>query len=62
LVISHSASREQVNAIHLRAADEILHHDLLPPVSQLAGLLTEEGYFVTEVVENSEIYLVTAII
>jgi demethylmenaquinone methyltransferase/2-methoxy-6-polyprenyl-1,4-benzoquinol methylase len=62
LVISHSASREQVNAIHLRAADEILHHDLLPPASQLAGLLTEEGYFVTEAVENSEIYLVTAII
>jgi sugar/nucleoside kinase (ribokinase family)/ubiquinone/menaquinone biosynthesis C-methylase UbiE len=60
LVISHIASREQVNAVHLQAADEILHHDLLPPASQLTSTLNEEGYTVAEAIENSEIYLVKA--
>ena len=62
LVISHAASREKVNAIHREAMDEILHNDLLPPVSQLTSMLNEEGYTVTEAVDNSEIYLVTATI
>jgi len=62
LVISHAASREQVNAIHREATDEILHHDLLPPASQLASMLNEENYSVTKAVDNSEIYLVTATI
>jgi ubiquinone/menaquinone biosynthesis C-methylase UbiE len=62
LVISHAASREQVNAIHREATDEILHHDLLSPASQLTSMLNEESYSVTEAVDNSEIYLVTATI
>lgn len=60
LVISHASSREQVNAIHLQAADEILHHDLLLPAGRLADILKEEGFTVIEAADSSEIYLVTA--
>jgi sugar/nucleoside kinase (ribokinase family)/ubiquinone/menaquinone biosynthesis C-methylase UbiE len=60
LVISHAASRAQVNAIHQNADDPILHQDILPPAEELAHLLRQLNWNVIETIDENDIYLIIA--
>jgi len=54
LLIAHSASREEINSRH-RAHREV-QDDVLPPVTELAGLAEKSGYK-TIYTEDADVYI-----
>ncbi len=59
LHVWHLLGREQVNRIHATAGPAV-SDDVLPPAEQTATLLAEEGFSVQKVVDDANLYLVTA--
>jgi demethylmenaquinone methyltransferase/2-methoxy-6-polyprenyl-1,4-benzoquinol methylase len=59
LHIWHIDSRETINHIHQNAG-EAVHSDLLPPASELAGLMEGNGFTVRTIVDDDEEYLLAA--
>jgi ubiquinone/menaquinone biosynthesis C-methylase UbiE len=57
LTILHIDSRETINAVHANASDAI-KEDLLPPVGDLASLLSSGGFAVEYCAETSSRYIV----
>ena len=60
LVISHPLGRDQVNAIHHRAADVILRQDVLPPAGEVIVMLAESGWRVVETADEETLFLIVA--
>lgn len=58
LAISHFGGREFVNRIHAASTDESVRADLLETAPELARLLAECGFGVTQVVDTPELFLV----
>ena len=56
----HLISRERVNQIHADAGEAVCR-DRLPPVQELAGFFTGQGFEVITAVETRESYLLTAV-
>jgi ubiquinone/menaquinone biosynthesis C-methylase UbiE len=59
LVICHTMSREMLNQLH-QSAGGVIANDLLPPESQLRGLIKQAGLKITHFEDSSERYLVIA--
>jgi ubiquinone/menaquinone biosynthesis C-methylase UbiE len=59
LVICHTMSRAMINQLH-QSAGGIVASDLLPPESQLRGLIKQAGLRVTHFEDSPERYLVIA--
>jgi ubiquinone/menaquinone biosynthesis C-methylase UbiE len=59
LVICHTMSREMINQLH-QSAGGIVANDLLPPESQLRGLIKQAGLKITHFEDSPERYLVIA--
>lgn len=60
LHVWHLLPRERVNAIHAEAGPAV-RHDLLPPATETAALLTATGLPATALLDDADGYLVTAI-
>ncbi len=58
-VIMHDIPRAKVNSIH--GGCDAVKHDRLPEGAKTATLLTEAGLYVTNVIDNDEIYFVKAV-
>ena len=58
--ILHLISREQVNHIHHTASNPAIHHDTLPPVQDVAALFTANEFTVTDQIDDTARYLLTA--
>jgi ubiquinone/menaquinone biosynthesis C-methylase UbiE len=59
LVICHTMSREMLNQLH-QSVGGVIASDLLPPESQLRGLIKQAGLKVTHFEDSPERYLVIA--
>jgi len=59
LVICHTMSREMINQLH-QSVGGVIANDLLPPESQLRGLIKQAGLKITRFEDSSERYLVIA--
>lgn len=59
LHVWHTISRDTVNKIHSEASAAVNDH-LLAPAKQTASLLEQLGYFIEEIQDNEDGYLVTA--
>jgi ubiquinone/menaquinone biosynthesis C-methylase UbiE len=59
LVICHTMSREMINQLH-QSAGGVIASDLLPPESQLRGLIKQAGLKITRFEDSPERYLVIA--
>jgi CsoR family transcriptional regulator, copper-sensing transcriptional repressor len=60
LLIVHNISRARVNAIHMHAQAEILHHDLLPDGETIKEMLLETGFLPLIIEDNATHYVVAA--
>jgi len=60
LHVWHLSSRAKINEIHSTAGGPI-HHDLLPPASETADLLSKCGFRVTAEIDDEKQYLVSAV-
>lgn len=60
LLILHDLSRQDVNAVHSGAQDEIIHQDLLPPGVDLVEWLQQTGFLPDVVDDCPDHYIVTA--
>jgi ubiquinone/menaquinone biosynthesis C-methylase UbiE len=59
LVICHTMSREMINQLH-QSVGGVIANDLLPPESQLRGLIKQAGLKITHFEDSPERYLVIA--
>ena len=59
LHVWHLMGRDRVNAIHEGAGDAV-RADILPPAGETGKLLARCGFFTTTSVDESDLYLVTA--
>jgi demethylmenaquinone methyltransferase/2-methoxy-6-polyprenyl-1,4-benzoquinol methylase len=58
-VIMHDIPRAKVNSIH--GGCDAVRHDRLPEGAKTAELLTQAGLYVTDVIDDDEIYFVKAV-
>jgi demethylmenaquinone methyltransferase/2-methoxy-6-polyprenyl-1,4-benzoquinol methylase len=60
LLVLHDISRARVNQIHQNAQAQVIHDDLLPECSVLAGALTSLGLIPEIVEDNASHYIICA--
>jgi len=60
LHVWHLSSRAKINEIH-SSAGEAVQHDMLPPATETASLLSRCGFHVATAIDDEEQYLVSAV-